>query len=347
MGYNSPLARRLGLVELCMVVVFWKDWKDPPEPLISWVNDRAKNFHQWLIWGAQCKGWKLRRKHVQCFLNMEPLLDVCRGWMPLVWCPRRSWQSLAFLVPEQDFQLFLIQILTVYLGDRPAGKKRRFWFRGACKPARPLSPSAPARCGASPVKQDCSAGRKGLCLCRTAPKPAQLSAPATPLPHGKSPSKSDPPVGRRGLPQDVLVCPPAHLLPPAVPLLHWPAEQKTPGKQERVLLTWPQFPTSAHLLCRNQRHRYEQGTVAQPLPPAAPKLMVWGQGPIKRAPLQASKDYTNSRPLCCPAGPCLWAYVHSLESSPGRRGHYWFWRDEGRNISPLLEVFELLSTEIC
>lgn len=222
------------------------------------------------------------------------------------------------------FQLFLIQILTVYLGDGPAGKKRRFWFRGACKPARPLSPSAPARCGASPVKQDCSEGRRGLCLCRTAPKPAQLSAPPMPLPCGNSPSKSDPPVGRGGLSWDILECPPAHLLPPAVPLLHWPGEEKNPCKQERVLLTWPPFPTSARLLCRNQRHCYKQGTVAQPLPPAAPKLMVWGQGPTKRAPLRAGKDYTNFRPLCCPAGPHLRVHVHSLESFPGRRNHGWF-----------------------
>lgn len=243
-------------------------------------------------------------------------------------------------------QLFLIQILTVYLGDHPAGKKRRFWFRGVCKPARPLSPSAPARCGASPVKQDCSAGRKGLCLCRTAPKPAQLSAPAMPLPCGNSPSKSDPPVGREGPSWDILACPPAHLLPPAVPLLHWPGEQKKPCKKERVLLTWPQFPTSARLLCRNQRHHYEQGTVAQPLPPAAPKLMVWGQGPTKRAPLWAGKDYTNFRPLCCPAGPRIRTYVHSLESSPGRRDHCWFWKGEGRSISSLLEVFKLCA-EIC
>lgn len=212
----------------------------------------------------------------------------------------------------------------MYLGDRPAGKKRRFWFRGACKPARPLSPSAPARCGASPVKQDCSAGRKGLCLCKTAPKPAQLSAPAVPLSCGKSPSKSNSPVGP-GLPaQDVLACPPTHLLPLAVPLLHWPGEQKIPCKRERVLQTWPQFPASTRLLCRNQKHHCEQGTVAQPLPSHAPKLIVWGQGPINRAPVQAGKDYTNSRPLCCPAGPYVQAYVHSLESSPGRRDRYWF-----------------------
>lgn len=231
--------------------------------------------------------------------------------------------ALLFWFQSRTCQLVLIQILTVYSGDRPVGKKKRFWFRRACKPARPLSPPAPARCGASPGKQDCSAGRKGLCLGRTAPKPAQLSAAAIPLLGGKSSSKSDPPVGRRLPPQDVLACPPAHLLPPAVPLLCWPMEQKTPCKHKRVLLTWPQFPTSAHLLCRNQRHHYEEGTGAQPLPPAAPQLVVWGPGPRKIAPLQAGKDYMSSRPPCCPTGPCLHAHIQSLESSAGRKDRYW------------------------
>lgn len=40
---KSPLAKRLGLVELRMVVIFWNDSSGP---LISRVNDRAKNFHQ-------------------------------------------------------------------------------------------------------------------------------------------------------------------------------------------------------------------------------------------------------------------------------------------------------------
>lgn len=207
----------------------------------------------------------------------------------------------------------------MHSGDRPVGKKRRFWFRGAFKAARALNPPVPAGCGASPGPR----GRKGLCPHRAAPKPAQLLAPAVLQLCGKSPSESDPPVGRRSPPQDVLACPPAHLLPPAVPLLHWPGEQKTLEKQERVLLTWPQFPTCAHLLCRNQRCHCEQETVAQPLPPAAPRLVVWGQGPRKKAPLQADKAYKNSRPLCRPADPHLQLYVHSLESSPGRRDCYW------------------------
>lgn len=206
----------------------------------------------------------------------------------------------------------------MHSGDRPAGKKRRFWFRGAFKAARALNPPVPAGRGASPGKQ----GRKGLWPYRAAPEPAQLLAPA--VLRGKSPLESDPPVGRRSPPQDVLACPPAHLLPPAIPLLHWPGEQKTPEKQERVLLTWPRFPTCAHLLCKNQRCHYEQGNVAQPLPPAAPRLMVWGQGPRKKAPVQAGKAYANPRPLCHPAGPRLRTYIHSLEPSPGRRDCYWF-----------------------
>lgn len=304
--------------------IFISDWFGVP-------NARAG-----ILRGSMSNAFWTRSPSWMCAVGRCPLFDVhiTPDSLLLSWFQSRT------------SQLFLIQILTVYLGDRPAGKKRRFWFRGACKPARSKSPSAPARCGASPVKQDCSAGRKGLCLCRTAPKPAQLSAPAIALLCGKSLPNSDPPVGRE-LPQDVLACPPAHLLPPAVQLLHWPGEQKTPCKQERVLLTWPQFPASARLLCRNQRHHYEQETVAQPLPPAAPKLMVWGQGPIKRAPLQARKDCTISRPLCCPAGPHLQAYVHSLESFPARRDHYWFWKYERRNISPLSEVFKLLRTETC
>lgn len=211
----------------------------------------------------------------------------------------------------------------MYLGDCPASKKRHFWFRGAREPPRPLSPSAPAGCGAGPAKQGCSAGRRGLCLCTTAPKPAPkpalLPAPAAPLPCRKSPSKSDPAVGRRGLHRHVLACPPTHLLPPAVPLVCWPGEQKTPCKQERVLLIWPQFPTSAHSLSRNQRHHYEQGTVVQPLPPAAPELMVWGQGPIKRAPLLADKDCLNTEPVSCwssPPGICPQPGVVSRRERP-------------------------------
>lgn len=200
----------------------------------------------------------------------------------------------------------------MHSGDRPAGKKRRFWFRGVFKAARALSPPVPAGCGA----------RKGLWPYRAAPKPAQLLAPPVLRLCGKSPSESDPPVGRRSPPQNVLACPPPHLLPPAVPLLHWPGEQKNPEKRERVLLAWPQFPACAQLLCRNQRDHYEQEAVAQPLPPAAPRLMVWGQGPRKKAPLQAGK--ANSRPLCHPADPHLRMYIHSLESSPGRRDCYWF-----------------------
>lgn len=179
----------------------------------------------------------------------------------------------------------------MYVGDHPAGKKRCFWFRGACKPTR---------CGVSPGKQDCSTGRKRFCLFRTAPKPAQHPAPALPLFSGKKPSKSDPSMGREGLPQLCLACSPTHLLPPAVPLLHWPGEWETPSKQGKVLLTWPQFSTCAHLLCRNQRHHYKQEIIAQPLPPAAPELMVHGQGPVKRAPVQAGKDYHNSKPLLSP-----------------------------------------------
>lgn len=208
--------------------------------------------------------------------------------------------------------------LCTHSGDRPAGKKRRFWFRGAFKAARALNPPVPGGCGASPGAW----GRKGLY--RAAPKPAQPLAPAVPWLCGKSPSESEPPVGRRSPPQDILACPPAHLLPPAIPLLHWPGEQKTAEKRERVLLTWPQFPTCAQLLCRNQRCHHEQGTVAQPLPPAAPRLMVWGQGPRKKTLLQAGKAYGNSRPLRHPADPHLRTYVHNLESSPGRRDCYWF-----------------------
>lgn len=203
----------------------------------------------------------------------------------------------------------------MYVGDRSAGKKRWFWFRGAGKAAR---------CGVSPVKRDSSAGRKGLRLFRTAPKPAQHSAPAVPLLCEKRPSESDPPAGREGLPRLCPACQPAPLLPPAAPLLHWPEEQETPCKHERILLAWPQFPTSARLLCRNQRHCYEPRFLAQPLPPSAPKLVVCGQGPVKRAPVQAGGDCPNSRPLCCPAGPCLQVCVPSLESSPSRRDYYWF-----------------------
>lgn len=210
---------------------------------------------------------------------------------------------------------FWYRFLTVYVGDRPAGKKRWFWFRGAGKAAR---------CGVSPVKRDSSAGRKGLRLFRTAPKPAQHSPPAVPLLCEKRPSESDPPAGREGLPRLCPACQPAPLLPPAAPLLHWPEEQETPCKHERILLAWPQFPTSARLLCRNQRHCYEPRFLAQPLPPSAPKLVVCGQGPVKRAPVQAGGDCPNSRPLCCPAGPCLQVCVPSLESSPSRRDYYWF-----------------------
>lgn len=345
MGYNSPLVKRLGLVELYMVVIFWKD---PPGLLIYWLYDRAKIFISDWFGGPNARAGSFRGIMSDAFWTWSHSWMYVMGGHPL---------SDVHIIPDslllscfwsRTSQLFLIQILTVYLGDHPVGRKRRFWFRRARKPARPLSPSAPARCGGRPVKQDCSAGRKGLCLCRTAPKPAQLSTPTIPLPCGKSSSTFDSPLGSGDLSWHVLTCPPAHLLPPTVPLLHWPGEQKPPCKQERVLLAWPQFPTSACLLCRNQRHGYEQGTVAQPLPPAAPKLtVVWGQGLINRAPLQVGKDYTNSRPLCCPAGPHLQAYVHSPESSPGRRHRYWLWKDEGRNISPLLEVFKLLCTEIC
>lgn len=208
----------------------------------------------------------------------------------------------------------------MHSGDRPAGKKRLFWFRGAFKAARALNPPVPGGFGASPGAR----GRKRLWPYKAAPKPAQLLAPAGLRLCGKSPLEPDPPVGRRSPPQDILAGPPAHLLPPAIPLLHWPGEQKTAEKRERVLLTWPQFPPCAHLLCRNQRCHYEQETGAQPLPPAAPRLMVWGQGPRKKAPLQAGNAYANSRPLCRPAGPHLRTYIHSLESSPGKGDCYWF-----------------------
>lgn len=269
-------------------------------------------------------------------------MDVCHGWTLLVWHPHHSCHSLAFLLPEQAFWVVPDEILPVHSGDRPTGKKRRFWFRGAFKAARALNPAVPAGCGASPGTR----GRKGLWPYRAAPKPAQILAPAVLQLCGKSPLETDPPVGRRSPSQDIPACPPTHLLPPSIPLLHWPREHKTLEKRERVLLTWPQFPTCARLLCRNQTCHYEQETVAQPLPPAAPRLMVWGQGPRKKAPLQGGKAYPNSRPLCRPADPHLQMYIHSLESSPGRRDCYWFWKP-GRNINPLLEMFKLWCTEIC